>query len=120
MTPLEVRTLTRSDSVWPLQLDYRLGDSGPSRLWSIGNPEILQRRKVGVFCSAKCPDGVMVAAEEAARKFCEAGAIVISGFQSPVEKGCLRVLLEESQPVVVCPARALQGFRIPTEWRQAL
>lgn len=48
------------------------------------------------------------------------GVIVISGFHSPVEKECLRILLRGKQPIIICPARALQKFRLPVEWRKAL
>ena len=45
---------------------------------------------------------------------------LISGFHSPVEKECLKILLEGTQPIIICPARSLRKMRIPTEWRPAL
>jgi predicted Rossmann fold nucleotide-binding protein DprA/Smf involved in DNA uptake len=45
---------------------------------------------------------------------------LISGFHSPVEKECLKILLEGTQPIIVCPARSLRKMRIPTEWQRAL
>jgi len=50
----------------------------------------------------------------------EAGAPVIGGFHSPMEKECLDLLLRGRQPVVICPARSLFGMRIPAFWQQAL
>ncbi|HSV74150.1 MAG TPA: hypothetical protein VLH79_10360, partial [Chthonomonadales bacterium] len=47
------------------------------------------------------------------------GATVISGFHFPLERECLRVLLRGRQPIVICPARALEGMRIPAECRPA-
>jgi predicted Rossmann fold nucleotide-binding protein DprA/Smf involved in DNA uptake len=47
------------------------------------------------------------------------GATVISGFHSPIEKECLRILLRGKQPIIVCPARAIETMRIPTECRAA-
>jgi predicted Rossmann fold nucleotide-binding protein DprA/Smf involved in DNA uptake len=62
----------------------------------------------------------MIAAQDAARKLREDGTTVVSGFQSPVEKECLRILLGGTQPVIISPARGLRTFRLPAEWRQAL
>jgi predicted Rossmann fold nucleotide-binding protein DprA/Smf involved in DNA uptake len=45
---------------------------------------------------------------------------LISGFHSPVEKECLKILLEGTQPIIVCPARSLRKMRIPAVWRPAL
>jgi predicted Rossmann fold nucleotide-binding protein DprA/Smf involved in DNA uptake len=48
------------------------------------------------------------------------GITLISGFHSPVEKECLKTLLEGTQPIIICPARALGKMRIPVAWRSAL
>jgi hypothetical protein len=37
-----------------------------------------------------------------------------------MEKECLRFLLRGSQPVVICPARSLEGMRLPVGWPDAL
>lgn len=37
-----------------------------------------------------------------------------------MEKECLRLLLRGSQPVIICPARSIEGMRLPREWRQPL
>ena len=50
----------------------------------------------------------------------DAGIPVIGGFQTPMEKECLRLLLRGDQPVVVCPARGIENMRIPRDWRPAL
>jgi hypothetical protein len=47
------------------------------------------------------------------------GITVISGFHSPLEKDCLRILLRGKQPIISCPARAIEGMRIPAEYREA-
>lgn len=47
------------------------------------------------------------------------GVTVISGFHSPIEEECLRILLRGSQPVIVCPARAIETMRVPTAIRAA-
>ena len=50
----------------------------------------------------------------------DAGTPVIGGFQTPMEKECLRLLLRGTQPVVVCPARGIDNMRIPRDWRAPL
>ena len=47
------------------------------------------------------------------------GVTVISGFHSPIEKECLRILLRGTQPIIVCPARAIAAMRVPSEFRPA-
>ncbi|MCX6879667.1 MAG: hypothetical protein NTW21_38565 [Verrucomicrobia bacterium] len=48
-----------------------------------------------------------------------ANRCVISGFHSPVERECLRILLRGTSPVIICPARSLPK-RIPPEWQAPL
>ena len=50
----------------------------------------------------------------------DAGVAVIGGFQTPMEKECLRLLLRGNQPVVICPARSIENMRIPRDWQPAL
>jgi predicted Rossmann fold nucleotide-binding protein DprA/Smf involved in DNA uptake len=45
---------------------------------------------------------------------------VVSGFHSPVEKECLRIMLRGKQPIVICLARAFGKIRLPSDWRRAL
>jgi predicted Rossmann fold nucleotide-binding protein DprA/Smf involved in DNA uptake len=82
--------------------------------------DILGTRKTAIFCSTKCPGGAILAATETARQVRDSGVTVISGFHSPVEKECLRILLKGRQPIIICPARALESMRIPAAWRSAL
>ena len=48
------------------------------------------------------------------------GATVVSGFHSPVEKECLRILLRGEQPIIICLARAFGKIRLLSDWRRAL
>lgn len=47
------------------------------------------------------------------------GVTIISGFHSPIEKECLRILLRGKQPIIICPARAIEAMRIATECHSA-
>jgi len=120
MRGFESCTLTQRHVLWPRQLVDRLGAVLPSRLWAIGSPEILAGHKIGLFCSVRCPGDAILGAYDAARKIRDEGVTVVSGFHSPVEKECLRILLRGKQPIIMCLARSMIKIRIPTEWRPAL
>ncbi len=119
-TNIKISKLTPSDPYWPPQLFDRLRNKAPSELWAIGTIEILQARKVGLFCSVRCPGDAILSAYDNARKLRDEGMTVVSGFHSPVEKECLRILLRGNQPIIICLARAFGKIRLPSDWRRAL
>jgi hypothetical protein len=51
-----------------------------------------------------------------AQKWRSENRAVISGFHTAVEKECLRTFLRGPQHIVVCPARGLDPFHLPSEW----
>ena len=116
----EIKTLTPSQAHFPRHLGERLGNGSPSRVWAIGNVDILNERKVGLLCSADCPAEAAVKALNAACKLRDEGVTVVSGFHSPIEKECLQILLQGNQPIIVCLARGLAKIRLPPEWRTAV
>ena len=120
MKTFEVATLTPSQNYWPRHLIDRLAAAAPAQLWAIGNQEILARRKVGVFCSVECPDRTLLEAGDVVAMLRDQGAAVVSGFHSPVEKECLRILLRDNVPSVFGSARSLKKMRIPSLWRRPL
>lgn len=93
-----------------------------SRLRAIGAPEILdlEHTATALFCSVRCPGDLILKTYDLARAMREAKTPVIGGFQTPMEKECLRLLLRGSQPVVVCPARSIDNMRVPRDWRPAI
>jgi predicted Rossmann fold nucleotide-binding protein DprA/Smf involved in DNA uptake len=111
---------TRTDPVYPPRLQERLGQQAPTTLTALGNVALLSQPKTALFCSVRCPGDAILGAYDAARKLRDEGVTVISGFHSPVEKECLRILLRGKQPIIICLARSLGRLRLPTEWRQAL
>ena len=83
-------------------------------LWLLDDP------LTALFCSNRCPGGIILKTHDLARAMRDAGVPVIGGFQTPMERECLRLLLRGAQPVVVCPARGIDNMRIPRDWRTAL
>ncbi len=91
-----------------------------SGLQAIGNSEILNLEYTALFCSIRCPGDLILKTYDLARAMREAQTPVIGGFQTPMEKECLRLLLRGNQPVVVCPARGIDNMRVPRDWRPAI
>ena len=91
--------------------------TGDSRLRAIGAPELLRIKHIALFCSVRCPGDLILKTYDLARLLRDARVPVIAGFQSPMEKDCLEILLRGNQPVVVCPARGIGSMRIPRAWR---
>ncbi len=85
-----------------------------------GNLSLLEEPLTALFCSNRCPGDLILKTYDLARAMRDAAAPVIGGFQTPMEKECLRLLLRGSQPVVVCPARGIDNLRIPRDWRDPL
>ena len=85
-----------------------------------GNPELVDNPLSALFCSNSCPGDLILKTYDLARALRDATVPVIGGFQTPMEKECLRLLLRGDQPVVICPARGIDNMRIPRDWRPAL
>jgi predicted Rossmann fold nucleotide-binding protein DprA/Smf involved in DNA uptake len=117
---MNLTVLKSTDAAYPARLHERLGEHAPRTLTCIGDLASLSQSKSGLFCSVRCPGDAILAAYDAAQKLRDEGVTVISGFHSPVEKECLRILLRGTQPIIVCLARAMEKIRIPAHWRGAL
>lgn len=98
----------------------RLDRDAPVRLWAIGRLDLLNVPKTALFCSKTCPGDAVLAAMDQAQKWREQGRCIISGFHSPIEKECLQILLRGVQPIIICPARSLEGMRIPKAWQEGI
>ena len=79
-----------------------------------GNTSILDHPKLALFCSVKCPGKLILDTYDLVQHFREEGITVISGFHSPMEQECLRILLRSKHPVIWCLARGMLK-RIPAK-----
>lgn len=111
--------LALGDGNYPVTLRARLGVDAPATLAAIGPLALLAHPRTALFCSARTPGKAILRAYDAARKLRDDGQTVISGFHSPIEKECLKILLRGRQPIILCPARAIETLCIPTECRDA-
>ena len=76
-------------------------------LHTTGDAAILDRPKVALFCSVKCPGRLILDTYDLANRFRDEGITVIGGFHSPMEQDCLRILLRSPHRVIWCLARSL-------------
>jgi predicted Rossmann fold nucleotide-binding protein DprA/Smf involved in DNA uptake len=104
---------------YPKLLCLRLAANAPTHLTTLGNLDLLALPKTALFCSARCPGKAILSAYDQAASWRESRRCIISGFHSPVEQECLRILLRGTPPIILCPARALPQ-RIPAEWQAPL
>ncbi|NLN03058.1 MAG: DNA-binding protein, partial [Lentisphaerae bacterium] len=65
-----------------------------------GGAEIPDHPMVALLCSEKCPGKLILDTYDLAKLFRKQGVTVISGFHSPMEEECLRILLRSPHPVV--------------------
>ncbi len=89
-------------------------------LKTIGNAALLQTHSTGLLCSRRCPGTIIVQTLDLALALRDCAATIIGGFQSSMEKECLETLLCAKHPVIVCPARSIEGMRMPAAWKQAI
>jgi predicted Rossmann fold nucleotide-binding protein DprA/Smf involved in DNA uptake len=73
----------------------------------VGDAASPDRPKVALFCSVKCPGKLILDTYDLAKRLRDEGVTVISGFHSPMEQECLRILLRSPHPVIWCLARGL-------------
>jgi hypothetical protein len=85
-----------------------LGEHAPKTLTAVGAVASLAQPKTALFCSVRCPGEAILRAYDTAQKLRDEGVTVVSGFHSPVEKECLRILLRGKQPIIICFARSLE------------
>lgn len=104
----------------PVEVEAFMGQPSQLRLSSKGNQSLLQRKKLALICSVKCPGKLILDTYDLMRKIREIRATVVSGFHSPMEQECLSLLLRGDSSVIVCPARSLVNARFPSEYQKPL
>lgn len=119
MKSLELAVLQCASRSWPGSLTKRLRGSAPTALQLIGPEELLLGHKVALFCSARTPGEAILRAYDTVRRMRDEGVTTISGFHSPIEIECLKLLLRGNQPIIICPGRAIESMRIPGICRAA-
>lgn len=83
----------------------------------IGEPRLLELPHLALLSARRIPPDLLLPTLDRCRLMREEAPSIIGGFQSPLERFALEILLRGRSPVVVCPARTLAGMRIPLRWR---
>lgn len=120
VTTLNLHTLHPEDVAYPNALKTCIAFKSVPTLTAIGNLSLLQKPAVALFCSIKCPGDLILKAYDLAQALREAEIPVISGFHTPIEQDCLKILLRGTQPIIHCPARSLHNLRLSSEQTQAV
>lgn len=123
-----IQHITQTDKNYPLSIKTYLKNDTPKIIWTCGNLNLLPYEENNtdkdniwaIFCSNRCPGEIILKAHDLAQEFKDEGIPTISGFHSPIEKECLRVLLRGTQPIFLCPARGIETLRLKTEWKKPL
>lgn len=117
---MNIAQIHRDERDYPKSLASFLGSNAPRTIWALGNREILNNKKVGFFCSSKCPGDLIIKTYDLAKKWRNEGVTVIGGFHSPMEQECLTILLRGKQSVIVCPARGIENMRLKADYKTSL
>ena len=120
MTYFSPCQIQQDESNYPSFLITYLSANAPKDITAIGNLDILKNNTLAVFSSVKCPGTIILKTYDLMKKLRESDITVISGFHSPMERECLNILLKGNQPVIICPARSIEGMRIRSEYKKPL
>lgn len=88
-----------------------------------GDPLVLDRYRIGLFCSVRCPGAAILRALEWVKHVpsgADDGSAIVGGFHSPIEQECLLALIRRHVPVIVCPAREIGRYRWPDALDEAM
>ena len=85
-----------------------------------GNPSLLDLPMTAFFASRQCPGTAIRAAMDWALQQAKANAVVVSGFNSPLEQSVLKVLIQARSPIVAVLARPVKGAMLPANWAESL
>lgn len=92
---------------------------GEWRLVCYGNAALPAGPRLALFCSVKCPGKLILETYDLCQRLRDIGVTVISGFHSPMEQECRRILLRSPYPVIWCLARGMLKT-MPGEVRSAV
>jgi hypothetical protein len=91
----------------PLGPWERFSGRPPVELHAHGNLALLDHAATAFLCSTQCPGDKILEAYEWARRQCDEGGTVISGFHTPVEKDVLAILARRGANIIWVPGRDL-------------
>jgi predicted Rossmann fold nucleotide-binding protein DprA/Smf involved in DNA uptake len=119
-TILNLQTISPTDLAYPVALKTCTAFKTAPTLSAIGNLDLISQNAIALFCSSQCPSDLILKTYDLTRALRDAKKLVISGFHTPVEQDCLKILLRGTQPLIHCPARSIHTLRLAPEQKQAI
>jgi predicted Rossmann fold nucleotide-binding protein DprA/Smf involved in DNA uptake len=115
-----LQQLSPQDSAYPEGLRHYVYSKHLPALSAWGDLALLQRKKLALFCSSQCPQSLIEPAQELIKTLQNSEIVVISGFHTPIEQDCLRLLGQTRQLLIHCPARSLEKMQLSTDQEEAI
>ena len=85
----------------------------------LGNKALLNAHKTAFLCSRQVSRVAVLRCYDWATGVCKEKGVVVSGFQSKIERDVLHFLLRGKKPVIIVLARKMYSS-LPTEWQEAM
>ena len=85
----------------------------------LGNKALLNAHKTAFLCSRQVSSMAVLRCYDWATDVCNKDGIVVSGFQSKIERDVFHFLLRGKKPIIIVLARKMYTA-IPTEWQEAM
>ena len=120
MEPARPRRLTPDSPDYPPALRRGFPGGRPVPVTAWGRLDVLGGRLLGFFCSVRTRGDALLKTYDLARALRNRDVTLVGGFQSPMEREFLDLLLRGSAGVVLCPARGLGVMRLSPARKAAL
>lgn len=117
---MAVQTIEQGSEAYPSAVRSYLDNTAPRSIACIGSLAVLGPTLTAIYCSVKCPGSLIIRMYDLAQHLRAREVTTISGFHSPIEQECLITLLRGTGKVIICPARSIEGMRIPSTYKQPL
>lgn len=118
--PMRIRHLSPETEDYPFRINKRLRTDAPPPLTVLGNASLLRLSLSGLISSADTPADLILPTLDLIVEARRNSLPLIAGFQSSLERTCLAILLRGDAPLVVCPARSINGTKVGLSWREPL
>jgi len=119
-TSLNLQTTPPDDPAYPTALKTCTAFKSVPSLNAIGNMGLLSQNSIALFCSVQCPNDLILKTYDLVQALRDRGITIISGFHTPIEQDCLKILRRGTQAMIHCPARSLHKIRLSPEQKQAI
>ncbi len=117
---MTLQNISPENPAYPAAFKTCVAFKAPPNLTAIGNLELLTQTMIALFCSKQCPGDLILTTYNLVQALRDAEIPIISGFHTPVEQDCLKLLLRGTQPIIHCPARSIHNIRLLPEQQQAI